>query len=196
MSWLRAQSRDQMQLPGCENRACSESIANVNISGEFFSFECFGYCTAAARPTLIRGTDNNMDLIPLFGATLSPDANERMRAELALRQLESQDGLLTSVVHLVSNAEVDMGVKQAASIYLKNRLSKAWPLDAEDRHQKETSKALPAHFQDRQQVRDSLLPALTVAAPVIKTQLAAALGTVIQNDFPEVRCLFPQPFFA
>lgn len=129
-----------------------------------------------------------MDLAPLFAATLSSDANERVRAELSLKQLENQDGLLTNVLHLVSNAEVNLGIRQAASIYLKNRIARAWPLDSEDRHAK-GPQALPAHFQDRQTIRDSIVPALTVAAPILKKQLSAALGTVIQNDFPEVtRC--------
>lgn len=130
-----------------------------------------------------------MDLTPVFAATLSPNPNERIQAELQLRQLESQDGLLTSVLHLVSNDTVNPGIRQAASIYFKNRIGKAWSADTEDRHAKEqNSQFIPSNFQDRQSVRDNLLPAITIASPLLKKQLTAALGTVVQNDFPEVRC--------
>ena len=65
-------------------------------------------------------------LLTLFPATLDADVNVRRSAELELRKLEGQPGMLAASFQLITAEGVDLSVRQAASIYVKNRIATGW----------------------------------------------------------------------
>ena len=58
-----------------------------------------------------------MDMLyQLFASTFDPDPNKRKAAELEIRQLETQDGMLTAAFQIVNSGEADFAVRQAAAM--------------------------------------------------------------------------------
>lgn len=78
-------------------------------------------------------------------------------------------------------SEVDMPVRQAGAVYLKNTITNSW----EDR---ETDPGQPLifsiHEQDRGMIRDSIVDAIVLAPEPIRVQLCVCINTIIKHDFP------------
>lgn len=55
-------------------------------------------------------------LYQIFQSTLDPHPNVRVRAELDLRQIEAQDGMVPSVLRIVASDEANSGIRQAAAM--------------------------------------------------------------------------------
>ncbi|KAK5101841.1 Nonsense-mediated mRNA decay protein 5 [Lithohypha guttulata] len=117
-----------------------------------------------------------MDLRSTIYSTLSADQSTRQQAEIALKHAESSPGFILELLSLVET-EQDLGVRQSTAIYLKNRVSRAWPTE-NPIHQ-------PIPDQDRKPFRDRLLPVVANSPPQIRSQLVAILQTILQNDFPK-----------
>jgi hypothetical protein len=81
-------------------------------------------------------------------------------------------------MQLVVLPSSDSSVRQAAAIYLKNRVTWAWSTDPE------RSAATPIAQSDRVALKQNMLHALVVVPPLLKSQLRTALGTMILGDFP------------
>ncbi|KAJ1880970.1 Nonsense-mediated mRNA decay protein 5, partial [Kickxella alabastrina] len=64
-------------------------------------------------------------LVSLFDSTLHPEPEVRQVAEQQLQQLETHDGFLSTLLQMISSAELPLGTKQAASIYFKNRVRRS-----------------------------------------------------------------------
>lgn len=77
--------------------------------------------------------------------------------------------------------DVDMPVRQAGAIYLKNLITQSW----QDR-ESEPGKPLPyaIHEQDRGMIRDSIVEAIVHAPEIIRVQLAICVNHIIKYDFP------------
>ncbi len=71
-----------------------------------------------------------------------------------------------------------LGLGNAAAVYLKNRVSRAWLVD-------ESSQQTPIREEEKPGFRDRLLPVLTAAPPQVRQQLLPLLQKVLQYDFPE-----------
>lgn len=117
-----------------------------------------------------------MDLRSTIQATLSADQSTRQQAELALKGAEQQQGFILELLSLIE-VEQDPGVKQSTAIYLKNRVSRAWPTEHPIHP--------PIPDPDRKPFRDRLLPVLANSPPQIRAQLVAILQFILQNDFPK-----------
>ncbi|KAJ9659855.1 Nonsense-mediated mRNA decay protein 5 [Neophaeococcomyces mojaviensis] len=117
-----------------------------------------------------------MDLRTTIQHTLSADQSTRQQAELALKSAEQQQGFIDQLLSLVE-AEQDPGIRLSTAVYLKNRVSRAWPTE-NPVHQ-------PIPEVDRKPFRDRLLPVLANSQPQIRAQLVAILQTILQNDFPK-----------
>lgn len=52
----------------------------------------------------------------IFHSTLDANPNTRMRAELDLRAVETQAGMLVAVLNIVASDQADAGVRQAAAM--------------------------------------------------------------------------------
>lgn len=77
--------------------------------------------------------------------------------------------------------DVNIPVRQAGVVYLKNLVMSEW-------QEKEPAEGEPVpfciHEQDRAMIRDSIVDAVVQAPPVIRTQLCICLKTIIKHDFP------------
>ncbi len=55
-------------------------------------------------------------LYALFGSTFDADPNKRKAAELELRRLEAEDGVLGAAFQIVGSDQADLAVRQAAAM--------------------------------------------------------------------------------
>ncbi|GAA6009458.1 hypothetical protein JCM11491_003564 [Sporobolomyces phaffii] len=139
-------------------------------------------------------------LYQVFNASFNPDPNVRISAELELKKLEPLEGLLPTLLQLISpSSSFSEVVRLAAAIYFKNRLASSWknPLNPSSNaspaaiataQKSSTFVAIPA--SDRQSVKSNLLPlyatlASDPASAKAKEQVGEALRKVVECDFPE-----------
>ncbi|SPC66853.1 related to NMD5 - Nam7p interacting protein (Importin-8) [Ustilago sp. UG-2017b] len=120
-------------------------------------------------------------LVQIFTYSLDPNANSRKTAELELKKVECQDGMLSSVFSLVSSPQIDLAVRQAASIYFKNRVRRHW--DSAVVRGGPAVVAISAG--DRDSIKSVILSTLVEAPAQIRVHVANALGTIARCDFPQ-----------
>ncbi|KAJ7490549.1 armadillo-type protein [Mycena latifolia] len=118
----------------------------------------------------------------LFAATLSPDPNSRKAAELQIRKVGNEPGMIAALLQIIAADSIDIATRQACAVWVKNRVHAAYTLDGSTRRADQAAIA-PS---DREALRASILP-LLAAAPnrSVTVQLASALKTVVAHDFPE-----------
>lgn len=119
-----------------------------------------------------------MDLATLASVlqlALSPNTEERKLAETQLNQFQHAPGHIVGLLQLVVTTNVDLAVRQVASIQFKNFVGRHWSSD--------TLIQIPE--SDMSTVRDNLLEALVHAPPIIRVQLGDGLKSVISHDYPE-----------
>lgn len=120
-------------------------------------------------------------LVQVFTHSLDPNPNARKAAELELKKVESQDGMLSSVFQIVAASQVDLAVRQAAAIYFKNRVRRHW--DSTPVRGAPAVAVIPQG--DRDGIKAIILPTLVEAPAQIRVHVASALGTIARCDFPE-----------
>ncbi|KAI5474959.1 hypothetical protein MNV49_002143 [Pseudohyphozyma bogoriensis] len=124
----------------------------------------------------------------IFLASFSADPNTRIAAELELKRLEPLEGLVPSLLQLVSpSPSTTIPVRLASSIYLKNRITSSWRIPTSSSSTPSKYVAIPA--SDRQALKTNLLPLLSAlcgdeSSKAVKLQIGAVLGKVVDNDFP------------
>ncbi|CAE7142104.1 unnamed protein product, partial [Rhizoctonia solani] len=120
----------------------------------------------------------------LFATTFNPDPNVRITAELELRKALGQPGMLSAVVQIVGTNGVDLSVRQAAVVFLKNAVARGYGINNAAAQQQLSTPPIPD--TDKQYIKQHILP-LIVASPnrLIRIQLAAVLKTLVSHDFPE-----------
>ena len=121
-------------------------------------------------------------LLRLFPSTLSPDVHVRRASEQELHQLESQPGMLAASFQLVASPEVDASIRQAAAIYVKNRVSRTW-----DASLARGFSDMPSAVsdQDKEVVRSGLLPTIASLPPTLRVHIASAMYSIVRCDFPQ-----------
>ncbi|RDY03360.1 Importin beta-like SAD2 [Mucuna pruriens] len=122
-------------------------------------------------------------LAVILQAALSPNPDERKAAEQSLNQFQYAPQHLVRLLQIIVDNNVDMGVRQVASIHFKNFIAKNWsPLDGMlfiiDAQQKISQ-------SDKDVVRDHILVFVTQVPPLLRAQLGECLKTVIHSDYPE-----------
>lgn len=120
----------------------------------------------------------------------SPNANTRKAAELEMRSLETSSGMISSVFQLSTSSQADISIRQASSIYLKNRIHRSWDPPTglkENRYFEQTisSNFTPIDENDKQVIRTGIIQALVEAPPKISSQLASAFGSIVRYDYPK-----------
>ncbi|KAL2329682.1 hypothetical protein Fmac_017263 [Flemingia macrophylla] len=117
-------------------------------------------------------------LAVVLQAALSPNPDERKAAEQSLNQFQYAPLHLVRLLQIIVDSNVDMGVRQVASIHFKNFIAKNWsPLDS-DAQQKISQ-------SDKDVVRDHILVFVTQVPPLLRVQLGECLKTIIHSDYPE-----------
>ncbi|GAA6059439.1 hypothetical protein JCM10212_005378 [Sporobolomyces blumeae] len=138
-------------------------------------------------------------LYQVFNASFNPDPNVRISAELELKKLEPLEGLLPTLLQLISpTSSFSDVVRLAAAIYLKNRLRTSWkdplnpssnasPATIASAQKASTFVAIP--LSDRQSVKTNLIPLYAALASdpssaKVKEQVGEGLAKVVECDFP------------
>ncbi|XP_005102563.1 importin-7 isoform X2 [Aplysia californica] len=119
-------------------------------------------------------------LVEVLRATLDP--NQREQAEQQLTEVHKIIGFAPVLLQVVMADQVDMPVRQAGVIYLKNMLTQYWM----EREPENVTDNVPfnIHEQDRQPIRDNLIEAIIHAPDPVRVQLCVCLNHIIKNDFP------------
>ena len=90
-------------------------------------------------------------------------------------------GFVPSLLQVVMQSDVDMPVRQAGAVYLKNTITNSW----EDREVAAGQELIfSIHEQDRAMIRDSIVDAIVLAPEPIRVQLCVCINNIIKHDFP------------
>lgn len=87
---------------------------------------------------------------------------------------------MPSLLQVVMQNDLDMPVRQAGVIYLKNMITQNWPSPDQDL----TTTAFYIHEQDRAMIRDSIVEAIVHAPDLVRVQLCVCVNHIIKCDFP------------
>ncbi|KAJ7214009.1 armadillo-type protein [Mycena pura] len=118
----------------------------------------------------------------LFAATLSADPNARRAAELDIRKVGNETGMIAALLQIIAEENIHLATRQACSVWVKNRVHANYALSAANRRPDQPLVAT----SDRTALKANILP-LLAASPSrsITVQLASALKTIVAHDFPE-----------
>lgn len=120
-------------------------------------------------------------LVTLLESTLNPTL--RKQAEEELTAIHNAVGFSTTLLQLVMSDQVQMPVRQAGAIYLKNLINQFWL----ERRVDKPNEPMPYSLQDsdRNTIRDNLIEAVIHSPDPIRAQLIVCVRTISQQDFPE-----------
>lgn len=120
-------------------------------------------------------------LVTLLESTLNPNLRKQAEDELAL--IHNLVGFSTNLLQLVMSDQVQMPVRQAGAIYLKNMVNQFWLERSIDK----PNELMPNSLQesDRVTIRDNLIEAVIHSPDPIRAQLIVCVRTISQQDFPE-----------
>ncbi|KAI0029851.1 ARM repeat-containing protein [Vararia minispora EC-137] len=118
----------------------------------------------------------------LFATTLDPNPNVRKVAELDIRKISGQEGIIAALLQIIASENVDLATRQACSVFLKNRVHSGYPAGVSGTRPDQR----PIHDSDRVALKTAL-PQLLSSTPSrnISVQLSSALKNIIAEDFPE-----------
>ncbi|KAI0337442.1 ARM repeat-containing protein [Trametopsis cervina] len=118
----------------------------------------------------------------LFASTYNADPNVQKSGELQIRKLGAQEGMLTALLQIIGNDNVELATRQAGVVYLKNRVYTSYFVDPTSPRPDQ----VPIPSSDRAALKSSLLP-LLAASPsrAITVQLASTLKNIVARDFPD-----------
>ncbi|KAJ7250056.1 armadillo-type protein [Mycena haematopus] len=118
----------------------------------------------------------------LFAATLSSDPNARRAAELQIRKVGNETGMISALLQIIAADNIDIATRQACSVWMKNRVHTNYTLDAVTRRPDQALIPNP----DREALRANILPMLAASpSRSITVQLASTLKTMVAHDFPD-----------
>ncbi|KAJ1928986.1 Nonsense-mediated mRNA decay protein 5 [Tieghemiomyces parasiticus] len=113
----------------------------------------------------------------LFRATLDPAQQVRKDAEVHLKALETSPTLFTQLLEILNANDPDTSVKQAASIYFKNRVRTGWDPSTH-------SKTVAIAEGDKRAIREAIIPLMVRSPPAVRVQLVNCLTPMLHADFP------------
>ncbi|KAM0731269.1 Importin-7 [Formica fusca] len=99
---------------------------------------------------------------------------------LAIVLIHKIIGFAPTLLQVVMSNEVDVPVRQAGVIYLKNLITSNWADKEADSGPIEFS----IHEQDRAMIRDAIVDAVVHAPEIIRVQLAVCISNIVKHDFP------------
>lgn len=109
-------------------------------------------------------------LLETLASTLVP-AHSR-RAEQALGVLEQQQGFAPALLEIVFSG-ADLGVRRAAAVYFKNKITRSWPPGGAD----------PLAAADREFVKQHIVPSIVKAVPALREFFLVSLATMLSYEF-------------
>ena len=78
--------------------------------------------------------------------------------------------------------QLDMPIRQAGVIYLKNMVCQFW----EEKEPSHPTEPIPffIHEQDKAQIRDNVVEAVIQAPEPVRVQLAVCISQMVKHDYP------------
>ncbi|KIM40975.1 hypothetical protein M413DRAFT_445750 [Hebeloma cylindrosporum] len=119
-------------------------------------------------------------LSQLFATTFNPDPNVRKAAELQIRKVGNEEGMIAAILRIIASDSIDLATRQACSVWLKNRIHSSYSLETARR----PDQVIIAP-SEREALRINVLP-LLAASPSrsIALRLANTLKSIVAHDFP------------
>ncbi|KAJ3574136.1 hypothetical protein NP233_g1960 [Leucocoprinus birnbaumii] len=118
----------------------------------------------------------------LFATTLNPDPNVRKAAELQIRKIGNEEGMIAALLQIIAADSIDIATRQACSVWLKNRVYTCYTIETPNPRRPDLS---PIRDSDRDALRRSILPLLAHSpSRSISVQLSHTLKNVIAFDLP------------
>lgn len=119
-------------------------------------------------------------LIEVLRATLDP--NQREQAEQQLTEVHKIIGFSPILLQAIMSDQLDMPVRQAGVIYLKNMVTQFW----QDREAEKPGDPVPfsIHEHDRAAVRENVIEAIIHAPEPVRVQLCVCISHIIKHDYP------------
>ncbi|KAH7097641.1 ARM repeat-containing protein [Auriculariales sp. MPI-PUGE-AT-0066] len=120
-------------------------------------------------------------LARLFSTSYDANPNVRLSGELEIRKLSTQEGMLSNLIQVIAADGVDVSVRLAAAVFLKNRIRRAYFVPDDT-----TLDIAAIPESDRVAVKQHIFP-LLVSAPsrAIRAPLAETLRCLISHDYPD-----------
>lgn len=119
----------------------------------------------------------------LFGTTYNPDPNVRKAAELQIRKIGGQEGMIAALLQIIATDSVDLATRQSCAVYIKNRVSSSYFIADSSAPR---ASQIPIAPSDREALKSSILHLLaTSPSRSITGQLSATLKILVSNDFPD-----------
>ncbi|XP_064634569.1 importin-7-like [Lineus longissimus] len=119
-------------------------------------------------------------LVNTLRETLDPALQQE--AEKKLDEVHKIIGFAPHLLNVVMAPELDMPVRQAGVIYLKNMVNQFW----QDREVENPVDPVPfsIHEQDRAQIRDKIVEAVIHAPEPVRVQLTVCVSNIMKQDYP------------
>lgn len=120
------------------------------------------------------------DIVETLKATLDPGMREA--AEAHLDEIHKIIGFAPTLLHCIMSEEVEMPVRQAGGIYLKNMVMQFWI----EREPVEVGDPIPffIHENDKVTIRNNIVEATISAPEPIRVQLAVLIQNIVKHDYP------------
>ncbi|XP_066556946.1 importin-7 isoform X1 [Amia ocellicauda] len=118
-------------------------------------------------------------LIEALRGTMDP--NLREAAERQLSEGHSQVNFVSTLLQVTMSEQLDLPVRQAGVIYLKNMVTQYW-----NEGEGTSGEALPTTIpeEDRQFIRDNIVEAIIHSPERIRVQLTTCIHHMIKHDYP------------
>lgn len=131
-----------------------------------------------------------MDLFQLLSRTIHPDQATRQAAEASLRAIEGERGVVLAVFEIVASEAAPFAVRQAGSIWFKNRIARSWKRRKDGGGEEagtgeDGGNVSQMTEEDREAIKARFLSVLVESPPLIGKQILTALGTILSQDYPE-----------
>lgn len=125
-------------------------------------------------------------ILDLLRKTTDPDAKVREPAEQQLNSIHKIIGFCPALLEIVLHPELELHIKQAAVIYLKNNVLKYW--DAKN-FTNESGQTDPSQFiiheHDKKLITDSIVDAIvSCGRELLSVHLSSIVNMIIKAEFP------------
>ncbi|XP_069037868.1 importin-7 isoform X3 [Lepisosteus oculatus] len=118
-------------------------------------------------------------LIEALRGTMDP--NLREAAERQLSEGHSQVNFVSTLLQVTMSEQLDLPVRQAGVIYLKNMVTQYWS-EGEGTSGEAPATTIPE--EDRQFIRDNIVEAIIHSPERIRVQLTTCIHHMIKHDYP------------
>ncbi|KAK2914302.1 hypothetical protein Q8A67_002701 [Cirrhinus molitorella] len=123
-----------------------------------------------------------MDLNSLIEALRGTmDANLREAAERQLNEGHTQVNFVSTLLQVTMSDQLDLPVRQAGVIYLKNMVTQHWS-EGDNANTEAPTSNIPE--EDRQFIRDHIVEAIIQSPERIRVQLTTCIHHMIKHDYP------------